>query len=111
MSRNLKVDYINKIRAVEVPHGYKFDIVNYLYNPSVEYNYPSFVKKIAESEELETFRNFFYIKFWDGTGAYRVEEYTRKKDGDKWQVVQNRTEKTIKEANRFNLKTLLQLLY
>ena len=37
MARNLKPEYINKIRKLEVPNGYKFDIANYLYNPSVCY--------------------------------------------------------------------------
>ena len=47
MSRNLKPEYINKIRAIEAPNGYKFDIANYLYNPSFDKSYVNFVANFA----------------------------------------------------------------
>lgn len=107
MSRNRTAAYINKIRAIEAPNGYKFDIVNYLYNPSYDYDYPSFVKKIDETEIIQTFRRVYYFKHWDGTGKYIAEEYTREKDGGNWQIVKNCIETVLEQSNRYNVKKLL----
>lgn len=107
MSRNLKPEYINKIRAIEAPNGYKFDIGNYLYNPSYDNDYPAFVKMISETEKTETFRRVYYFKYLDGSGEYIEEIYTRKKDGEKWQIVTDRTEKVLEKSNRYNVKKLL----
>lgn len=107
MARNRTAAYINKIRAIEAPNGYKFDIANYLYNPDCTNDYPAFKKMIDETETTETFRRVYYIKHWDGTGSYKAEEYTREKDGGDWQVVKNRTESVLEQSNRYNVKKLL----
>lgn len=107
MSRNLKPEYINKIRTIEAPNGYKFDIANYLYNPSYDNDYPSFVKMISETEDTQTFRRVYYFKYWDGTGEYTEEVFTRKKNGDSWQIVTGRTENILEASNRYNVKKLL----
>ena len=108
MSRNLKPEYINKIRKIEAPNGYKFDIANYLYNPAHGNEYPAFMKMIAEDEETQTFRRVYYFKYYDGTGEYIAEEFTMKKNGDAWQIVNRTKEETIEKANRYNIKRLLQ---
>lgn len=107
MARNTKPEYINKIRALEAPNGYKFDIANYLYNPSYNYEYPSFIKMISETEDTQTFRRVYYFKYWDGSGEYNEETFTHKKNGDSWQIVTCRTEKTLESSNRFNVNKLL----
>lgn len=107
MARNLKPEYIKKIRAIEAPNGYKFDIANYLYNPSYDYEYPSFLKMINESETTQTFRRVYYFKYWDGTGEYKAEVYIREKNGEDWQVINNCTETVLEQSNRFNIKKLL----
>lgn len=107
MARNRKIEYINKIRKIEAPNGYKFDLANYLYNPSYEYDYPSFIKKISEDETTETYRRVFYFKYCGGSGEYQEEIYTRVKNGDSWQIAKNRTENTLEKANRFNVNKLL----
>lgn len=107
MSRNMKPDYINRIRKTPVPNGYKFDLANYLYNPSYDYDYPSFIKMIGQTPETETYRRVYYFKYYNGTGEYLEETYTRKKNGDNWQVVRKEQEKVLESANRFNLKKLL----
>lgn len=61
MSRNRKPEYIKKILAIEAPNGYKFDIANYLYNPSYNNDYPAFQKKIAETAETETYRRIYFF--------------------------------------------------
>ena len=68
MARNLKPEYINKIRKLEAPNGYKFDIANYLYNPAYGNEYPAFQKVIAETETEQTIRRVYYFKHYDGTG-------------------------------------------
>ena len=107
MARNRTAAYINKIRAIEAPNGYKFDIANYLYNPAYGYDYPAFVKMIDETETTQTFRRVYYFKYCDGTGEYKAEEYTREKGGGDWQVVKNRTETVLEQSNRYNVKKLL----
>ena len=107
MARNLKPEYINKIRAIEAPNGYKFDIANYLYNPDLTNEYPSFKKLMSETETTQKFRRVYYIKHWNGTGSYKAEEYTLERNGETWQVCKNRTESVLEESNRFNIKKLL----
>ena len=107
MSRNLKPEYINKIRAIEAPNGYKFDLANYLYNPAYDNEYPAFVKMIDETEDTQTFRRVYYFKYHDGTGEYMEEIFTRKKNGEACQVVSCRTEKLLEASNRYNVKKLL----
>lgn len=107
MSRNRTAAYINKIRAIEAPNGYKFDIANYLYNPSYSNDYPAFVKLIDETETAQTFRRVYYFKYCDGSGEYIAEEYTREKNGGDWQIVKNRTETVLEKSNRYNVKKLL----
>lgn len=97
--------YINKIRAIEAPNGYKFDIANYFYNSASGYDYPAFVKKIDETETTQTFRRVYYIKYWDGTGEYKAEEYIRGKNCRDWQVAKKRT--TLEQSNRYSIKKLL----
>ena len=107
MSRNRTPEYINRIRKIEAPNGYKFDIANYIYNPSLDNEYPAFIKMISETEETQTFRRVYYFKYWNGTGEYLEETFTRKKNGESWQIVSGRTEKSLEKANRFNVNKLL----
>lgn len=110
MSRNRAAAYINKIRAIKAPNGYKFDIANYLYNnyfynSASGYDYPAFVKMINETETRQTFRRVYYIKYWDGTGEYKAEEYIRGKNCRDWQVTKKCT--TLEQSNRYSIKKLL----
>ena len=107
MARNLKREYIKKMLSMEAPNGYKFDIANCLYNPAYGNDYPAFQKVIAATEDTETIRRVYYMKHYDGTGEYIAETFTRKKDGDAWQIVKNRTEEVLEAANRYNVKKLL----
>lgn len=108
MSRNRKPEYIKKILAIEAPNGYKFDLANYLYNPSYGNDYPAFQKKIAETAETETYRRVYYFKYYGGTGEYLEEIFTRRKAGSSWQVVSGRKEKVLASSNRYNVKKLLE---
>ena len=47
------------------------------------------------------------MKHYDGTGEYIAETFTRKKDGDAWQIVKSRTEEILEAANWYNVKKLL----
>ena len=107
MSRNRTPAYINRFRKMEAPNGYKFDIANYLYNPSMDNEYPAFKKLIHETDNAQTFRRVYYFKYYNGNGEYIAETFTRKKNGDEWQVVTNRSEKVLERSNRYNVKKLL----
>lgn len=107
MARNLKTDYIMKILKTNVPNGYKFDLVNYLHNPAFSYEYPSFRKVIGETEDTLTIRRVFYFKYYNGSGEYKEEIFTEKKNGDAWQVVNKIKESVLEKSNRYNIKKLL----
>lgn len=107
MTRNLKPEYVNKIRKLEAPNGYTFDIANYLYNPAYGNEYPAFHKVISETDTEQVIRRVYYLKHYDGSGEYVEEVFTRKKDGSAWQVVTDRAEKTLETASRYNVKKLL----
>ena len=107
MARNRTPKYINRIRKIEAPNGFKFDIANYLYNPSYEYDYPHFMKVIAEDEDTQKIKSVYYEKFYDGTGQYTVQTYHRKKNGPNWQIVTHVTNTLLEKSNRFNINKLL----
>lgn len=109
MARNLKKEYIKKMINTVAPNGYKFDLMNYLYNPALENDYPAFRKIIDEDEETYTVRRVYYFKYWNGTGEYIDEIYTVKKNNDdsKWVVVDVKSKNILKQSNRFNLNQLL----
>ena len=107
MARNRTPEYINRLKKIEAPNGFKFDIANYLYNPCLSHDYPHFIKKIDEDETTEKIKGIFYEKYYDGTGAYKVETYHRKKEGSNWQVVTSYTCTLLEKSNRFNIKKLL----
>jgi hypothetical protein len=109
MSRNLKREYLKKLHAIETRNGYRVDLLNYMYNPAHGYEYPALVKSVSETENEITKRRIYYMKFWDGSGAYEVETYTGKKNGDTWQLVNTIEKKVIEANNRFNLNKLIQL--
>ena len=108
MARNLKPEYINKIRKLEAPNGYTFDIANYLYNPAYGNEYPAFMKVIEETETEQTIRRVYYFKHYNGSGEYIAETFTRKKNEDGWQIVKGRREEVLEVASRYNVKKLLQ---
>lgn len=109
MSRNLKPEYINKIRKTPVPAPYKFDIGNYLYNPSTDCDYPAFHAVIAEDEKTQTIRRIQYFKFYDGSGAYQEVIFSRPKETG-WAVTREISNKTLAESSRFSLKTMISYI-
>lgn len=106
MARNRKPEYIKKLINTQAPNGYKFDVANYLYNPSCDNDYPSFTKVLSEDEETQTVRRVYYFKYRDGSGEYKEAVYNIPK-AEGWAVVKNRTEKVLESSDRFNLKKLL----
>lgn len=107
MARNLNPKYINKIRKMEAPNGYRFDIENYLYNPAYGNEYPAFMKVIKETETAVVIRRVYYFKHYDGTGEYIAETFARGKDVNTWQIVRDRKEEVLEAANRYSVKKLL----
>ena len=107
MARNIKKDYLKKLLNTTTPNGYKFDIANYLYNPHLTYEYPSFTKTLKEDESMKTIRRVYYFKYYDGTGEYIAETYDIPTNGDKWEIARNRKEETLGTANRFNVNALI----
>lgn len=109
MARNLKKDYIVKLLKTETPNGYKFDIANYLHNPSYDHEYPSFRKVLAEDDETMTVREVMYFKHWNGTGEYlsKVLTFVKAEACGDWNIAKKVATEVLEESNRFNLKTLI----
>ena len=110
MTRNMNKDYIRKLIKTETPNGYKFDLANYLYNPSYGYDYPRFKKVIAEDDTTITYNVILYYKFYNGNGEYQSETYKVLKADAKeneWVISRDNTKETLSESRRFNLNTLL----
>lgn len=107
MSRNRKPEYIKKLIHTTTPNGYRFDIANYLYNPHRSYEYPSFIKKLNETESDETFRRVYYFKYNDGSGEYIEEVYTAPKTKETWRVIPNPKETVLESSPRFSLAKLI----
>lgn len=113
MSRNTKPAYIKKLIDMEAPNGYKFDLANYIYNPSYSYDYPSFQKIIAEDEKSITYNRIYFFKYHGGNGEYISETFTSPKkstDGNPWVISRNRKETVLETADRFSLKKLLSMI-
>ena len=108
MARNRTPEYINRLRSAKAPNGFRFDIANYLYNPSYDHDYPHFIKVVAEDGDTEKVKAVFYEKYYDGSGAYKVQTYHRKKNENGWQVVTSVHTETLEEARRFSLPRLLE---
>ena len=109
MSRNLKKEYINKLIKTAAPNGYKFDIANYLYNPSYDCDYPAFIKTIEETPETITIKRIYYFKHYDGSGEYIEEVFSKPgKSGNGWSVTKEISKKVLEESNRFSLKKILE---
>ena len=107
MARNRTPKYVNRLIHAKAPNGYRFDIANYLYKPDLSHDYPHFIKIIDQDEETEKIRGVYYEKYYNGSGAYKVETYHRKKNGSNWQVVTHYQSILLEKADRFNLNKLL----
>lgn len=112
MARNMKRDYILKLMHLNAPKGYKFDVANYLHNPSFDHDYPHFFKRVAEDLESFTDRHVYYFKNYNGTGEY-IEALITFAKGDNpngWKIAKHTEERVLEKSNRFNLNRLLALI-
>lgn len=109
MSRNLKTEYLRKLKKVETPNGYKVDLQNYIYNPAYGHEYPNLYKVIEDTETSQIVNTVRYMKYWDGTGEYIQETYTLPKTGHMWEIVSKSEKRTLETANRFSLNKLIKL--
>ena len=109
MSRNLKKDYLMKLIKTETKNGYKFDLANYLHNPSRDHEYPAFRKVLAEDDSTLTVREVLYFKRYDGTGTYEAHTMTfaKAEDCNGWNIAKNVVREVLAAGNRFNLNTLI----
>ena len=111
MARNLTRAYVDKLLKFVAPNGYVFDLANYLCNPDLGYEYPTFRKLISETADVLTYRAVRYFKYFDGTGDYEEEIYdVSKKDVDQfggWNICHNVRVNKLASSPRFSLKKLV----
>ena len=108
MARNTKKEYLLKLLKTE-KNGYKFDIANYLKNPSYDHDYPSFRKVIEEDDEKIVVNDIMYHKHYNGEGDYVsvTNTYYKAESVGGWNIARNVERKILGTGNRFNLNTLL----
>lgn len=110
MKRNLTKENLLKLSKIDV-NGFKVDIQNYIYNPVYDYDYPTLVKKIDETDTHIFYSKVYYFKYHDGSGKYFKETYSNEKnDGDVWKIAHDVKTKVLEESNRFSLKRLQELV-
>lgn len=111
MARNLKKENLKKLSGIITSNGFKVDLGNFIYNPSHDYEYPSLVKMTNETETTQNYTRVKYFKYYNGTGKYFLETYSRKKNNDNnsWQVITDSKEEELEDGKRFNLKKLIEL--
>lgn len=109
MARNKKKEYIKKLLGIQTTNGYKVDIMNYLYNPALDNEYPALRKKIEETPDHITYSTVYFMKYYDGTAEYKEKVYTAPNTKDTWNVVTTETERVIEPGKRFSLDKLIQL--
>lgn len=107
MSRNMKPDYLKKLLHTETPNGYKFDIANYLHNPSYDCEYPAFHKTVSEDETTRTICRVYYFKYYNGTGEYIREVFSVPTSKGGWAVTRSVSKEILETSNRFNLNKLI----
>lgn len=108
MSRNLKREYLIKLKGIETKNGFKVDLANYIYNPSHEHEYPTLKKLISETPEKLTFTEFLFFKYYDGTGEYIKKTYSAPNNGNTWNVINQESEIVLEQNNRFSLNKLIK---
>ena len=109
MARNLKKENLKKLSQIETSNGFKVDLGNFIYNPSHDYEYPSLIKLTSETETEKHYTRVKYFKYYNGSGKYFLETYSRKNNNESWQIVTDSKEEELDEGNRFNLKKLIEL--
>lgn len=114
MARNLKKENLRKLAAIETKNGYKIDIANYIYNPSLDHEYPGLYRTIEDSETKKRVHVVYYFKYYNGTGEYLEKTYSYEKAGElekqsTWKICNIESEKVIEASNRFNLNKLIQI--
>lgn len=109
MGRNMNKSYIEKLMNTVTPNGYKFDLLDYVCNPSLDYDYPNFGKILEQREDGDVIRTVRYFKHYNGGGHYEaVETFVPKPVGDNpWVITRELSCEHLSDAPRFNLKTLL----
>ncbi len=111
MARNHKPENLKKLSQIKTSNDFRIDLVNYIYNPSYNHDYPSLVKLTGETETEKQYTRVYYFKYYNGIGKYFKETYTHEKTNDNnvWSISKNIEEIELEENNRFNLKHLIEL--
>ena len=106
MKRNLKPAYIKKLMEIKTGNGYKVDIANYFYNPTIGHEYPALIKLIEETPEKRTFCRYYFFKLEKGGAIYK-EVYTIPNNNETHNISHQTSDDLIKRVDRFNINDLI----
>lgn len=110
MGRNLKKDYLIKLRNIRTKNGYMIQLGQYIHGFAHGDEYPKLYKLIKETPETLTYSQVYYFKYYDGTGKYFHRIFTVPNDNELVHIThENDTEKELEANNRFNLNHLITL--
>ena len=107
-SRNLTEKNLEKLKQ-EV-NGFVCEIRNYMYNAAPFYDYPMYIKVVADHGDLKTFcRVHYHYNKRRGIGVYVVTLFTAFGVVESFENVSVLSEETVAEGQRFSLKMLLSI--
>ncbi len=112
MKRDLQT--AKKYAQIQAPNGYKFHINRFLYGGNHGDEFPAFIKEIKQDEKFIYYRLVYFFRYYDGSAAVYVENYSREKNGGEWQVINRNpeySEKIVQQmptGTRYSAKLLFK---
>lgn len=104
------VEQVKAIQA-QTPNGWKLDAGALLYQFAHGDEYPKIFRTVEKTAEFEIVEYLHFFKHWNGKAEYRTHltKFNTADEGERVRCGVVYGEKVIEQANRFNLKRLLQL--
>lgn len=109
-----RLEQAKKFAKIQAPNGYRFYVERFLYGFAYGDEYPAFIKEIKQDNNFIYYKMVYFFKYYDKSAAIYIEKFSRRKNGDKWQIVNGNPgyNKVIVEKlpknTRFNIKLLFE---
>lgn len=108
------IEKAKKFAKIQAPNGYEFYIERYLYGCACGDEYPAFIKEIKQDNNFIYYKVVYFFKYYDKNAAICIKNFSRKKNGDYWQIVNDNPEysdivvEKLPKDTRFNVKLLFK---
>lgn len=108
------IEKAKKFAKIQAPNGYRFYIERYLYGCACGDEYPAFIKEIKQDSNFIYYKLVYFFKYYDKTAGICIENFSRKKDGGDWQIVNGNPKysfavvERLPKGTKFNINILLK---